>query len=861
VSDAPPNKRVPILIGNRFATVDEADLPKMPKGTRVLTKKEADDLEADATKEAAEARDQERYDKLPTGVKVGGAIGTALSTVNPLMIGSTPGAPRPAAAYASGVTEGLTAGTGQGLVRQGIDATLGHDVGDKYAQQIEDQHAANPLAHGAGNLMGTTAGVVSSAGAAAENLATKGLARAGVQATSALGRAGVAAAELGARGAVEGGIIGGGEYAGEQLLQDHDVAADKIFAGMGTGALYGGATGAVLAGGLSLAGSGLRAGLSRAVSREGADIGVRQVSEEAAGSFPKLATDATVDDAVAARQAIDAAPPRSAGASSTVTEAGKRLANDLWADSLGATKVQMRKALENLGPNPAANKLEVGEYVGQIMRAHLGEDASAWAVGKSGRADDILKVIEADKAGRIVAGLDNSLKAAPARVDMAAVFGRAGQEVENMMRDPIRAAGAEAFWNRVSREMEALKLSGKVAPDGTIDAVEAFHLRSGLAKNAYEVSKVSGHAGDAYKAFLRDLDTTTIAAIDESASKAGQSSVGDQIRYWKRQYQLATKAEAMATGGAERYAGNNFFGLREGIGLSTGLAAGHAVVPLVSALGFKVAKERGKAVAAYMLSQSAERGTLARLVSKTDDQIARASKGLIALPEKGAAKASEVMPPPRAVVTKALARVAAFQANPDDFVDHATQQTEAMATHSPEIATGLVQRQVKAMAFLSDKVPQQGDPDPLDPHPKLHMTPSEEASFGRYAWYCEKPDRFFAEVARGKLTPEGAEVAQALMPRAFEELQAQTFEALTTQLARGKRLPFRQRELLGQLLDFAATPAQRPDHRVFLQQNVSDVLPSNERIATAGPKGPRRPMTSQNGSALDRLEGKGPGRR
>ena len=140
------------------------------------------------------------------------------------------------------------------------------------------------------------------------------------------------------------------------------------------------------------------------------------------------------------------------------------------------------------------------------------------------------------------------------------------------------------------------------------------------------------------------------------------------------------------------------------------------------------------------------------------------------------------------------------------------------------------------------------------------MTPTEQASFARYAWYTEKPDRFFAEVSRGKLTPEGAEVAHALMPRAFEQLQQETAEALTTQLARGNRLPFRQRELLGQLLDFAATPAQRPEHRAFLQQNVSPVLPSNERIPSAGPKGPRR-TSSQNGSALDRLEAGGPGRR
>lgn len=851
-------KRIPIITPDgKFGTIDEKFADEIElAGGRTLTPKEAEQT-------AAEERVQERYDKLPTWRKAAGYVGTALGAISPLTIGLNPDAPPAIAAYGAGIKEGLTGGLAEGLTRQAVDAIGGKERGDAYAQQVEDQRLANPVAHGAGNLVGTAAGIVAPIGGAAENLAARGLARAGIEGTSALSRAGIAAVKLGARGAAEGAVIGAGEEAGEQLLQDHDLAVDKIAAHGLTGGLYGGLVGGGLGGLGSFAGSGLRAGLGRALPREGSELAAREGAQAAEEAAPLIGKNATRDEAMAARQALDATKPPSStfGTNNAATAYGKRVANDFAADALGATKVQMRNALENVAADQASAKSAVGDYVNRIVKDHVGENASAWQVGKVGRADDLLGVIQADKAGRISTGLSDAVKGTPARVDMGTVFARAGQEAENMMRDPIRAAGAETFWNRVSREMEALKLSGKVAPDGTIDAADAFYLRSGLAKNAYEVSKVSGHAGDAYKAFLRDFDTQTIKAIDESAAAAGKTGVGDNIRYWKREWQLASAAEKMAEGGAERYAGNNFFGLREGIGLTTGLASGHAVVPLVSALGFKLAKERGKMVIANALYGAAERGTLAKLVAKTDDQISRASKGLIALPEKGTAKASEVMPPPRALVPKALARVAAFQANPDDFVDHASRQVEGIATHSPEIANGLVSRQVQAMAFLSSKLPQQGDPDPLDPHKAAEMTPSEQASFARYAWYTEKPERFFAEVSRGKLTPEGAETAQALMPRAFEQLQAQTFDALTTQLARGKRLPFRQRELLGQLLDFAATPAQRPDHRTFLQQNVADVLASNEQTTPAAPKGPRRTMMSQNGSALDRLEGKGPGRR
>ena len=819
----------------KFGFIDEDNKDKLPAGARVLTKAQEEEFQAEQAQAAAEKVTDERYEALPTWRKVAGA----------LVGGGNPDAPPKLAATSLGTLHGATGGLGPGLVRQGYDAIGGKEAGDAYAQHVEETKAAHPYAYGAGNVVGTVGAIAAgdvAEGAAAARLGL-GAAKAAT-ATTALGRAATTAARLGARGAVEGAVLGAGDYAGEQWLQDHDLATDKLFATAGTGALYGGATGAVLGGGASILKSGVGAGVSRLLSREATDLAVREGAEAGAD--------------------VAAAPAQGKLAQllANPTAGGKRIANELAFDALGATKVQMRGALEHVAADPGEAKAAVGEYVNGVLARAVGDETGAGAAiaaGKVGRADDLLGLIQADKA-RIGTELGEAVKGTPARVDVRDLAQHAADIHADMLRNPTQIAGADSFKNRILLEVSALDNAGKVAADGTIDAADAFYTRSQLAKQAYEVSKTSGAAGDAYKDFLRRWDRTTLDAIDRSAEASGKSGVGDAIRHLKRQYQLASAAEEAATGGAERIAGNNFFGLREGIGLAAGLASGHAVVPLAGALAFKLAKERGKAILAHTIYQAAERGSLARLVERTDAQIARASKGLIAAPEKGAAKAAEVMPPPRQVATKALARVAAFQANPDEYVDHAAQQTETMATHSPELATGLVQRQVQAMTFLSSKVPKQGDPDPLDPHPTVHMTAADESEFAMYAWYTEKPERFFAEVSRGMLTPEGAETAQALMPRAFEQLQRQTYEALTTQLARGHQLPFRQRQLLGQLLDFAATPEQRPDHRDFLQRNVSDVLPSNDRTASAAPKA-RRSTMSQNGSALDRLEAGGPGRR
>jgi hypothetical protein len=93
------------------------------------------------------------------------------------------------------------------------------------------------------------------------------------------------------------------------------------------------------------------------------------------------------------------------------------------------------------------------------------------------------------------------------------------------------------------------------------------------------------------------------------------------------------------------------------------------------------------------------------------------------------------------------------------------------------------------------------------------------------------------------------------MPDAFAQLQQETLDALATQMARGKVIPFRQRVMLGMLLDVAAVPAQRPDHARFLQANL-EAAPQND------PKPGRAPIPppAAKMGELDRLEASGPGR-
>lgn len=826
-------------------TIDKTEIGKLyALGGRIATK---DDVAKHAQEEAERAV-QARYDALPTVNKIAGAVTTAAGalTGNPLLVGSD-NAPPTVAAYGAGVRQGFTGGLHAGVTRQAIDAIGGKAKGDQFAAQVEQERAASPIAYGAGEVAGMVGGSVLGEAGAARALPTAGASAvgsaaeravasrlAGLAGRGALGRATATAAEMGVRGAIEGGALGASSYVGEQLLQDQELAADKLFAAIGTGAVLGGAGGAVLGGAGSLAASGVRAGVDAMGGM--ARRGLARAMASAEEATTALANGGTLEGQVNTRL--------------------KNLSNEFALDALGATKTQARAALEHA--DPAA----VADYVRRVAITPAAEGGGvlggSMKAAMSGRADDMLAAIQADKYGRIATGLSGSIKGTPARVNMMELVGHAEDIYAAMRKDPTKVAGAEAFLNRVRLEAGAVMESGKVV-DGTIDAAEAFYLRSDMAKQAYELGKASGAAGDAYKTYLREWDRASIRALDEAAEKGGKSGLGDEIRHWKREWQLASAAEEMAEGGAERMTRNNTFGIRESIGAAVGLATGNPLGAAGTMLGGKLLRERGSAFAAHALSEIADRGLLAKWVQRVDDQIGKASKGLLQPPAKGLLKPADKMPASKALARAAIDRAAQFQADPEGYVEKATRQAEALGAAHPEIAQAIVQRQVQAAAFLAEKIPHMPDPDPLDPHPAPKMTASEQAELARYAWYVEKPERFFKEVSRGKVTYEGAETAQRLMPRAFAELQERTMEALATQMAKGAKIPYRQRLVLGTLLDVAATPSQRPDHGAFLQQNVASVLPSEQPPAAPARSRPVSIPTQR--SALDRLEANGPGRR
>lgn len=918
-------------------TVDKTEIGKLyALGGRIATKAEV-----------SEHTLEEEYSKASTLEKVSGAV-TGIGARHPQL-----------EAWHRGAVGGLTAGLGEAAIAKGAEAAM-PGAGKAYAERSTALEEAFPSTHTAGEVAGMLGGAAigSAAGGGAAGLAAKaipgagisaiggaveggvGRALAGVAARGAAGRAAVTAAEIGARGAVEGGLMGATQYAGHELLQDHDLAADKLFAASGTGALYGLGGGALLGGAGSLLASGGRAlgGLARGLTRaeraalpeaaaqagkevtlgaEALDAGLkdaapkaespfsfdrREVSLRGQGKMGKPSTEEPIDifsrsinpdagiaardsrgafqgkfatedplytsaaktarrqvgiapdaaelGAVPAKPAFEipkpdaAAPaPRSIVTDLTTRDGMKGLAYDRAWGSLGSgfglQSTEFAKRAQRYLPNGTR---DVGEVM--MRKGIIDPNASLVDAARVGTPASMLPKLEAEveSVGRRIGEItDASGGRVPAEGVMRAID------------DVAKVYEASAATRPVGRSLRTfgdnlLDSLGIAKGAESVTVQDVLRERKALDMMVFENAPLDPALATQVKRDLRGrLEGLVVDALDEASGKL-KGDLATEYKGLKKDYLALNIAKEAAEDSSARAAKAGFFGLKDVIGGGGSL---------LQTLGLKMARERGDAVLATTLYQAAERGTLAKLVQRVDGDITKASKGLLEPPKAGAPKASDRMPPMRALAKTALARVAEFKADPEAYVDKATKQTEAMATHSPELAGALVSRNVQAMALLSSKVPVSPDPDPLDPHPARRMTSNEEAELARYAWYVDKPQRFFAEVARGKMTFEGAEVARSLMPRAFAELQEKTAETLALQLAKGQKLPFRQRQVLGVLLDMATTPSQRPEHAAFLQKNV---LPLQEEPPTA-PAPKRSVSISTQRSALDRLEADGPGKR
>lgn len=876
--------------------------------------KDAAQLEA-AGGSVATNRDiqQARIDALPTAAKVAkvatGDAGFWLQGGQFTPEGST---------FTKGVASGATMGLSD-LAAKGVGQAVG---GDKLATQLRDTSnaydAESPLAAKLGEGVGMVAGAVaggamtggvglsaeaaqarnamglgklafgmpsvgiSALGGAAESAVAR--ATAGMLARGALGRAGSTALQWAARGAVEGALMEGMHQTTDDLFNDHELAADKILIAAGKGGLYGGAVGGIMGGLGSLAKSGAQGGLA---ALRGTAASVAERTEGALAKLEGAAArvEGQADDAVnVARQAknhaaVDAGAlervERGVGETATSAErkasAGflEKQANERAFAALGGTKKDLTAIRKNIGDDA---EQVVGRWLHENNLVQAGDSVA-----------DLMPRLQAKQAteGQIIGSVVEKYNA---RIPVSALEASRDSVANGLMKKAGTVDAATKVLKAHDNVMAALRANGAIAEDGTVSLAQLLEQRRSVADIAYEAgaggSKLSKGA---VKKYERALEEHVMNGLDEAARKAGDPAASAAYQTAKTNYRNATKAIEVAEHGMDRLGGNMPFGLGDKVlataGAILGAVGGGGVGGFAGASAMAgasyLARTRGNATAAVLLSRMAQRNAAEAALHTFDDVATRAASGMMKVAGKadtaeryiagnaarqaergyasGARKASTEGVQSRA--RAGMEEVKRLQ-DPATMQAHIDGKLGMLRQTAPKLADAMAFRMQQTAQFLADKMPEETKSyAPISaPSRKSSINPVQAARFLRYQEVAENPQSAFDRFSRGEVRREDVEFMRECAPKAFETLQVRVLQRLTAAQDKGVTVPHEQRLKLSLLLDIKGDAMLEPGMFRVLQKNVSS--PPSGQGAGGPQQAPKRPvqLASTQLTGMDKLE-------
>ena len=827
-------RRVPVLSPEGvFGTVDASDAVAVEKaGGRVLSPKEAKEHELQAS-----------YERSTTGQKVLGHASTVLGPIGSNVLAGTGAASlRPEVeAFQSGESSAATLGLDKIATKYALESVAGKKAGQAYAEHIRDTEEAASGWHTAGEVTGFAAMALGGSGAglaravpgmgvsALGGAAEAGAARAlsGLAARGAAGRALATGGELAARGLVEGALYGAANQVTEDVLGDHEVAADRVFAAAGMGALYGGIGGAVLGTGGSLAKSGV-GGVGRGLAR------LSRPSEEAVakleGATAKAeAATAKIEGAVAkADDVVESGGIRKMAQQAATVEGQKEFAYVQAFKAAGAPK-KVTNRMVRLGITEA----EAGEVMIRhgVIDTSLSDSplSAAWKAGRNGTPAEMLPKIQAasESVGQKIGELT---EASGARIpaqrladiidDVAKPFeGKAGQR---HIGASVRDYGAELG--------DVLQLT---KGSDTVSVQDLLIQRKALDQLVYQETKALDPKMrvQALRDVRAKMEDLIAEAIDNASGKA-KGEAAAEYNALKKDFQVLRLLEESTEDAAAWAQRNRTISPSDYAAAGMAAVSGNILAAPIAAIGHKLVRERGNAAAAVLLYRMSEIGMVQRAMQYVDQQLGRSAKGLLQ-PAKGTSRSAFANPVQSA--KKAEERLAELSSKPERVVERAANVTQGLTSAAPTVGGNVARNLTRALAFLNAKLPPVRTADPLAPDRKRAWTQTEAAKFMRYVEAAEDPMGVLEDVERGKVTREGVETLRELAPTLYRDLQIRTMDAIADQLAKGKPIPFETRLKVGVLLDVPADPSLQPKTRAFLQANVVP-LPEGGGTSGGGPQ-------------------------
>lgn len=715
-----------------------------------------------------------------------------------------------ALAAAEGAARGLTFG-----LSDQAGAALG---GEEWAEAARARQEVNPTAAAAGEIAGAVAPILFTGGAGAGGLAARGARVAGALPRGAAelgGRAGALAERLAARqgggalnrivqrtaggaaeAAAEGALYGVGQAISDNALRDAELAADKLLAAAGEGALFSGLLGGALGGTVGAAGVGLSKARDATLARLGEKstqdalrtFAERRAFRQVVGNYKKPFSEAA------------------AKGEGTLERAGRKLLDE------GAP---IRKADEFL----------------------------PWAEKRTQRAADELKAVAAklDEAGVKLDG-QNLLRRADEIIqsyrdrglgDFEKVAKRLEKKIEPLRNalDPKAPKAAKEAAERIEYDLtfgaRVVKPDAPPAPAAKEFSFSDFwKLRQDLDKTI----KWGKQSGDIATDGVRELRDAFKAELDDMIERG--SGGADLKKAWQKASEDYGDF-ALLRKHAEEYKqsrdSNRAISLTDYLagvgGAATGNIAGVASAGAI-ALANKAAREQGNywlATMANRLSRFEGRFELATQalagIRKAADLRKAIAPAVTSIPERFRETRQQVqqMQDPRAAV-EVLARTA------EGFDDR------------PDILRALHERVLGDSQYLQAQLPptlgRAGNS--LTPQLEQARVPlSAMRSFLRKADALADPLRVVEDLAEGKLDRDAIETLKVRRPRLFDAVREQVV-IYTAQ--RGDTLPYQQRVLLGLAFDFTSDASLSPENIAAIQQSYA------ERGQEGGVTPPGRPL-------------------
>lgn len=725
------------------------------------------------------------------------------------------------------VAKATAAGAARGLTLGASDAVAGAIGGDETRQALQGLREANPIASVGSEVAGAVAPLLLSGGASAgaqgaglaaragatgagairtlgaghraiagvgglvERGVARGLESLGATGATAGGRVAISAAKLGARGATEGALYGAAQAANDAVLTGEDITAEKIVAGMGHGALFGGALGAGLGG----------------VARATGEIGAKLVPKKEA--LQQLAREQAMKGAgfrgadfrrLAGRATGDAAERRLASTADDLLETtletgplkGQRVLQP--GANVEETLTRISAAKEEAGARLSGLKDEISEGMA--------------AAGSSPNVAKFLERVKSEVTDPLLASKVSSVRRQAAAVErelatiaeqhqarVAAIADGAGQP-GSMVDLPPEIGFREL--DKVRQDLRAV--FQPAAPPGG-------GLPPAAPKAAAQLEKTERILADQLKQDASDF----LVTIGENPNAYNEAN--RKYHSFRQLEQVGTKSANQSLGNRSISPSDHALGIASGLGaLATGNvgAIGAMGAGAAATAANKLLRERGNSLVA----------DLARRASETDNLIATAAKALAGAGEKVKAPTLTTAFTGQGLAEqyqKTAERVREL-ATPAVAMQHMSSLMPEVAAQHPNVGNAVSSKLLAIYQELSKRLPpnhvDQGDT--LTPLAiRERVSPLQQRKFLNEVAGALLPEQVIADLSRGVVNRDAVEMLKLVHPKTFLQLRTQVAETVQQQQ---KTIPFQRRIMLSTVFDFVGDSSLTPERFTGLQQ-------------------------------------------